>query len=88
MTCVKIGNGIIYLEKEVSDLNVDLRTRQGREFEVLEQVRQFGGFPVFWATENQKRAHAIDRVSGSGQIVRQQGDLFPWCSYMLEETAL
>lgn len=60
---------------------VDLRTRKGRETEVLAQVRKFGGFTVFWATENLKRAHAIERLTEAGHIRRKRGGSYPWCPY-------
>ena len=38
--------------------DIDLRTREGNEKEVIRQVLEFGGFSIFWVTENQKRACA------------------------------
>jgi hypothetical protein len=52
--------------------------------EVLEQVRTCGGFSVFWACDNLRRAKAIMRLQKTGVIVRRQGaknDVFPWCVY-------
>jgi hypothetical protein len=63
---------------DLSDL--DLRTRVGREEEVRRQVRHFGGFSVFWACENMRRAEAIGRVAESGEIQRLPSE-FPWCAY-------
>jgi hypothetical protein len=62
---------------------VDLRTRAGRDAEVLSQVETYKGFSVFWATENQKRAHAIGRMEASGGIVGVPGSAFPWCGYKI-----
>lgn len=61
----------------------DLRTRQGREAEVAEQVEREGGFSVFWATENRVRAHAICRLEDAGRLVRQGESPFPWCRYRM-----
>jgi len=49
-------------EVDPGSLNADLRTKKGREVEVLEQVYVYGGFTVFWGTELDKRACAIDRL--------------------------
>lgn len=51
---------------------------------VLAQIREFGGFTVFWATENQKRAKVIDAMSHSGEIVRVPDRGFPWCAYEIK----
>ena len=61
---------------------VDMRTRGGQEAHVMAQIHEFGGFEVFWATAHQKRACAIDRLSGRGEIERvDDGKSFPWCTY-------
>lgn len=59
---------------------IDYRTKEGREEEVLAQVLKHGGFSVFWVTENQKRAHAAERLQNRGVIVRE-GGAYPWCAY-------
>lgn len=59
---------------------VDFRTKEGQETEVLAQVEKHGGFSVFWVTENQKRAHAAERLQDRGAIIRD-GGAFPWCAY-------
>lgn len=48
----------------------DLRTKAGREDEILNEIRDSGGISIFWATENQKRACAVDRLVRSGKIIR------------------
>ena len=58
----------------------DYRTKEGQEAEVLAQVEKHGGFSVFWVTENQKRAHAAERLQDRGAIIRDGGS-FPWCAY-------
>ena len=82
MTCVRITNGIVCFADEVETTSLDLRTRDGRESEVLAQIRQFGGFSGFWATENLKRAYAIGRLTKAGKIQMVESDRpFPWCVY-------
>ena len=63
----------------------DLRTRRGREKEVVEQVQAEGGFSIFWATVDIKRAHAIARLEKAGRLRRDGGE-FPWCRYALTST--
>ena len=65
--------------------NIDLRTRAGREHEVVMQVENFGGFTIFWATENQKRAHALERLIERGRIESLEKTPYPWCSYIVCE---
>ncbi len=62
-----------------------LRTRKGREAEVIGQVKSHGGFSVFWATENQAKANAIMRLSSTGKIERTKLGRYPWCPYRLIE---
>lgn len=87
MSCVHLGDTIITFDDEVEkDPSWDLRTKKGREAEVLEQVRMYKGFTVFWATENQKRAHAICRLEGKKKIRRLLSHPrahFPWCVYII-----
>jgi len=69
--------------------NVDLRTREGQEADVLREVRENGGFSVFWATETEKRAHAIERLQARGVIVRaplvvgRPPEQFPFARYRI-----
>lgn len=63
---------------------MSLRTRTGREAEVVEKIKTDGGFSIFWATESMKRAHAIARLEAANRIVRTGGD-YPWCAYRLSE---
>ena len=58
----------------------DERTKEGQERRVLLEIERHGGFSVFWATEHQKRAHAIERLQDSGRIARK-GGAYPWCEY-------
>jgi hypothetical protein len=63
-------------------LAADLRTRAGQEISVIEQIRDDGGFSIFWATETQRRACAIDRLQKRGEI-RRVGGSYPFCKYEL-----
>lgn len=86
MTCVRIPGGILTIADEVEpDPSWDLRTLDGREKEVLKQIRVYGGFDVFWATANRVRARAIDRLSEQKKIRRLEGARFPWCKYEIVE---
>ncbi len=64
----------------------DLRTRKGREAEVLEKIRSDGGFSVFWGCENIGRAHAIARLTNAGKIDQLKGGLFPWCKMVVKKS--
>lgn len=72
----------ISIAKEVDPpKGADLRTRKGREAEVIQQIETFNGFSVFWATENQKRAWAITRLEEAGTIRSTKTGSYPWCGY-------
>lgn len=60
---------------------MDLRTRKGREEEVLAKVKENRGFSIFWATENAARTAAIERLQGRGKIKPVLGGEYPWCGY-------
>lgn len=58
------------------------------EAKVLSQVRESGGFSVFWATETTERAAAIHRLQGRGDIQHLSGKSygqFPWCGYRMRK---
>ena len=61
---------------------MDNRTREGQENLVLDQIEKYGGFSVFWVTENQKRAHAATRLSQLGRITVTPVQ-FPWSSAVI-----
>ena len=61
-------------------MNIDIRTREGRESEVLEKIRTSKGFSIFWATENIHRAATIERLTIRGEIVSTGGE-YPWCGF-------
>lgn len=68
-------------------LTYDRRTRAGQEREIIERIAKYGGFSVFWITENQKRAHAADRLENAGVIYRDNDDgphLFPWIKMKID----
>lgn len=58
---------------------IDLRTRAGRREEVLEQIRDYGGFSIFWVTENHLRACVAQDMRDSGEIsTDNKTHGFPW----------
>ena len=60
------------------------RTKKGQEHYVLGYIRRHGGASIFWITENQRRACAVQRLQDSGEIVREMdspSDLYPWCVF-------
>ena len=61
------------------------RTREQWEQVVLDQVREHGGFSVFWATNNSCIAAAAGRLEERGDIVRVELGRFPWCPYLLRD---
>ena len=63
-------------------LAANLRTRAGQERSVIEQIREDGGVSIFWATETQRRACAIERLQKRGAI-RRVGGSYPFCKYEL-----
>jgi len=79
-----MGNTIVCINQESESYNLDLRTRDGQEQHVLRQIREHGGFTIFWATKNQKRANAAQRLHDSGKII-DMGGQYPWCKYRIEE---
>lgn len=48
---------------------MDLRTKEGRRQEILEQVAEDGGFSIFWITENQLRAKVGEEMVKKGELV-------------------
>ena len=49
------------------------------ERRVLDQVRECGGFSVFWATQSMEVARAVDRLAKQGRIKYGRASAFPWC---------
>ena len=58
-------------------------TRQQNEQAVLERIRECGGATVYWLTENQARACAVDRLVERGVIVQGRDDCSLWCEFMI-----
>lgn len=55
----------------------DLRTRKGRRAEIINQIKEHGGWSIFWITEHRLRAIvATDMVSSKEITVRNRQ--FPW----------
>jgi len=62
----------------------DLRTRQGRREEILEQIQQHGGFSIFWIADNRVRASVAQKMQDSGEIVTDTKTCgFPWIKVTL-----
>lgn len=60
------------------------RTKEGQENIVLREIKANGGFTIFWATDNQRRAKTVDWLIESGKIIRGK-DVYPWCSYKINQ---
>lgn len=57
----------------------DLRTREGRRNEILDQIEECGGFSIFWVTENHLRACVAEGMQESGEIITDNKTHgFPW----------
>lgn len=67
---------------------IDLRTREGRRSEILDQIREYGGVSIFWITENALRARIAMDMQNSGEI-ETWNDLrgFPWISAAITRQA-
>lgn len=61
------------------------RTREQWEQVVLKQVRDCGGFSIFWVLENACITSAAKRLHDRGDIVRVELGRFPWCPYRLRD---
>ena len=62
------------------------QTTKSLRSQVLRQVKENGGFSVFWATERLDRAKVICELEKAGIISRKPGEEFgefPWCGYVL-----
>ena len=63
------------------------RRKARAEAQVIAQIKEHGGFSVFWATESMERSRAIDRLHWKlGVISPKKGrgaGRFPWCGYKL-----
>lgn len=67
-------------EEDCSDL--DLRTRTGREQEVLRHLAANDGrATIFWLTETQTRARASCRLESAGKIRQTSEGEYPWCHF-------
>lgn len=72
--------------REVDDMDRRrARIRKGSEAEVLLQVRTYGGFTVFWASEMQRRARTLDDMVRRGLIIVTPRD-FPWSDAVAGDT--
>ena len=48
--------------------------------EILDQIKEHGGFSIFWVTDNQERAAEALLLEKTGVIQRQK-DSYPYCKY-------
>ena len=62
-------------------------TREQIEQGILDTLRETPRVSIFWATENQQRAHAMDRLESSGRIVRRRDKEsgYPWMVFDVAE---
>ena len=63
-------------------MKCDLRTRAGREDEIRERVRKYGGFSVFWITEHPSRATAAEHMKKRGEL-KAKTSRYPWTTARL-----
>jgi hypothetical protein len=87
MTCTKIPKGYLCSFDGEPDLRgLNRNTRLGREEEVVRKVRMDGKFSVFWATESQKRAWAIERLLEAGVLMHVLPEsAFPYNAFRVNE---
>ena len=57
-------------------MTLDLRTKAGREQELINQIEECGGFSVFWITVVPQRAFALMRLENAG-IVKTKTERYP-----------
>jgi hypothetical protein len=64
---------------------IDGRTREGKEHDVIKQVRENGGFSIFWVTDHQSRACAATRLVDNGTLKEPKSGKgeYPWCAWEL-----
>ena len=51
--------------------------------EIRGQILNKGGFTVFWATENMRRARMLDEMHEAGEIIYSDAP-FPWINAKLK----
>ena len=64
--------------------HLDLRTTTGQERAILIQVRDKGGFSIFWVTANQRRAIAATKLVDIGALVPIKKAPYPWCDHEID----
>ena len=62
----------------------DLRTKQGRRREILLQVKENGGFSVFWVTGNLLRATVATEMVNRKEIVVTP-EQYPWSAVKINK---
>lgn len=61
------------------------------EHKILKRIYRYGGATVFWITQNQAIAEAMDKLEAAGRVVRLRKhpwDRFPFCVYRINTLRL
>ena len=66
--------------KELMSGNPKGQTVHGQIRNILNQVERYGGYSIFWITENNKRASIATDMVDAGLIVKDKDTGYPWCS--------
>ncbi|HLD91442.1 MAG TPA: hypothetical protein VI911_10610 [Patescibacteria group bacterium] len=64
-------------------------TKRQQEKQVLDRIKEYKGFTIFWATEYQQRAFAVQRLQDRGRIIRHQKakwDHYPWMVFTIRKS--
>ena len=69
----------------MSNPTFDLRTRSGRCHEIIQQIREHGGFSTFWVSGNPLRAIVAQQMIDDKMIILRGGK-FPWHNASLNPT--
>lgn len=64
---------------------LDLRTREGRKAEIIEEIKLRGRFSVFWAVENYLRATVLTELIADGVIGTDNTIGFPFTRAWIAE---
>lgn len=54
--------------------------------QIREQIRQHGGFSIWWITANQRRAKAATQMRESGEILTDNDAGFRWVPARIAQT--
>lgn len=64
------------------EAHLDLRTREGQRLEIIREVRNYGGFSIFWITAHRLRAIVGTEMVADGTIISAGGQ-FPFIKFSL-----